>query len=319
MLSTRRSFLGSAGAAVAAAALGYAPARADDTVVRIGALTIDTTAEVWYAQELGYFKDAGLNVTITPFPNGAAAAAALAGGAVDVSITDAVSMASAHAHGIPISYVAPAGVHTPVQPAYAVIVLAGSPIKTAKDFTGKTVAVNGIKNILQVPFEAWVDNNGGDARSIKFIELPFPAMAPAIESGQIDAASVSEPFITSAVSTGKFRAIAQTTNGLAPRFAFSGWCVRNEWAAAHPELVRKFVAVMSQTAKWANVDHPDSAQILIKISKMPPDLANRLIRAYYGERLEASLFQPVIDGAAKYGVIPKSFPAVEIFNPAALR
>jgi hypothetical protein len=51
---------------------------------------------------------------------------------------------------------------------------------------------------------------------------------------------------------------------------------------------------------------------------MPPDLANKLIRAYYGEHLDASLFQPVIDATAKYGVIPKPFPAVEIFNPAAL-
>jgi NitT/TauT family transport system substrate-binding protein len=314
---TRPQFLSSA----AATALLLAPlarARADEPVVRIGALTIDTTAEVWYAQDLGYFKKEGLNVEITPFPNGAAASAALAGGAVDISITDAVSMASAHAHGIPISYVAPAGVHTVTQPAYAVIVPVNSPIVTAKDFAGKTIAVNGIKNILQIPLEAWIENNGGNPRAVRFIELPFPSMVPAIESGQIDGASVSEPFITSAVSTGKFRAISQTVKGLAPRFAFSGWSVSNDWAARHPDQVKKFVAVMYETARWANVSHPESAQILVRVSKMPPDLANKLIRAYYGEHLDASLFQPVIDATAKYGVIPKPFPAVEIFNPAAL-
>ncbi len=40
-------------------------------------------------------------------------------------------------------------------------------------------------------------------------------------------------------------------------------------------------------------------------------------RAYYGERLEPGLLQPVFDATAKYGVIPKAFPAAEIIDPSA--
>jgi hypothetical protein len=42
-------------------------------------------------------------------------------------------------------------------------------------------------------------------------------------------------------------------------------------------------------------------------------------RAYYGERLDPALLQPVIDATAKYGVVAKAFPAAEIIDADALR
>ncbi|HXF33771.1 MAG TPA: ABC transporter substrate-binding protein [Candidatus Acidoferrales bacterium] len=320
MKTHRSTFLGSVLATTAAYALApYSPACAADDVVRIGALAIDLSLEPFYAQQMGFFKKAGLAAEITPFSSGSAAAAALIGGTIDVAITDTITIASAHARGVPISYIAPGGEQTSSEPTYTVIVAKNSPIETAKDFSGKTVAVNGIKNILQIPFEAWVDNNGGDSKSIKFIELPFPSMAPAIEAGQIDAASVVEPFFTIPMSTGKVREIPQTQKGLAPAFALGGWSVTNDWAAKHGDVVKKFVAVMIETARWANANHAESAQILASVSKMSPELANKVTRCRYSERLEAARFQPVIDATAKYGVIGKSFPAREIFSGAALR
>lgn len=305
---------------LAAAAAPFAVpalASAQENALRVGSIPIDPTAEPFYAEAQGFFKKAGLDVSITRFTNGGAAASALVGGAIDVSIADAVSMASAHARNVPISYVAPATVHTPTHPAYALIVPTGSPIRTAKDLTGKTISVNGLKNIVHIPLMAWIDNNGGNAAAVKFIELPFPAVPGALEDNKIDAASVSEPFITGPVSTGKFRMIALTEHGIAPVFAFSGWTVTNDWSARHPDAVKRFVSAMAETAKWANANRQKSGEILVEASKMPAEIASKMIRVEYGERLEASLFQPVFDAAAKYGVIPKTFPAREVFNPLA--
>jgi len=315
MLTSRGRFVRSiAAAGVAGTIVPAGAARADDlTTVRVGALPIDNGAEPFYGVDMGFFKKAGLDVAVTTFPSGGAAAAALAGGAIDVGITDAVSMASAHSHGIPISYVFPATIQTVSAPAYAVLIGANAALHTGKDFEGKTVAVNGLKNILQIPFMAWVANTGGDPSTIKFIEVPFAAMAGAIESGTIDAASISEPFITNAMATGKFRVIPQTEKGLAPQFAFSGWTVQNDWAARNPELVKKFVSAMQATATWANMNHEITAQILVKNSKMSPEIISKLARSRYGEKLLVSDFQPVYDAAARFGVIPKSFPASETF------
>jgi NitT/TauT family transport system substrate-binding protein len=314
----RRRFLAASSAIASALVFPRRPARADDTV-RIGTLTIDNTAEVFYAQELGMFAKAGLTVDIQIFQSGSASAAALAGGAIDLGIADSVAMAAAHARGVPLTYIAPATIYTKANPSYVLMVPANSPIKTAKDFNGKTLAVNGIKNILQIPTEAWLDNNGGDSKSVKFVELPFPAMGPAMIAGTIAGASVSEPFVTNFLDGGKIRAISVADKNVAPEFMFSGWTTTADWASKHPDAVRKLVAVFADAAKWGNANHAQSAQILVKASKMPAEVANKMVRAYYGERLDVALLQPVIDACAKYGTIPKPFPAAEVFSSVALR
>jgi NitT/TauT family transport system substrate-binding protein len=303
---------------VAAAWAPARAARADDTL-RLGALLLDNTAEVFYARELGMFKRAGLDVEITTFPSGGAAASALVGGAVDISIGDVLTVAEAHSRNVPLSYLAPATVYTRAFPAYALLVAADSPIRTARDFNGKTVATNALKNILQIPTEAWIDNNGGDAKSVKFIEVPFPTMAPAILDGRVDAASISEPFITDALNSGKFRMISVSERNVAPEFMFSGWTTTTGYAAAHPDVIKKFVAVMLESARWGNANRPQSAQILVGINKMPVEVATKMMRSYYGEKLSAPLLQPVVDAAAKYGAIAASFPASEIISPYALK
>jgi NitT/TauT family transport system substrate-binding protein len=294
------------------------PAVAQDATLTIGTIPIDPTAEVYYAEAQGFFKKAGLNVTITPFASGGAIAAAVVGGAVNIGLADSVSMTSAHARGVPLTYLAPAGVYKKGAETYVIAVPEASPIKTAKDFAGKTIAVNGLKNINEIPTDAWIDNNGGDSKSTKFIEMPYPAMLPALDSGSIDGAAIVEPFMTFAQAKGKYRLISLTEKNIAPAFAVAGWTTTKEWAAAHPDLVKKFVAVMNETAKWANANHPATALILASVAKMSPDVTTKMERAYYGERLDPALLQPVIDATAKYGVIPKSFPASEIIDANSL-
>ena len=317
-MTFRRATFLSAAAAGAVTFFPPRPARSDDAV-RIGTLTIDNTAEVFYAQELGMFAKAGVNADVQIFQSGPASAAALVGGAIDLGIADSVSMASAHARGLPLAYIAPATIFTPAFPAYVLMVPSNSPIKSAKDFNGKTLAVNAIKDILQIPTQAWIDNNGGESKSVKFVEVPFPAMGPAMINGTIDGASVSEPFITNFLDTGKLRAISVAEKNVAPEFMFSGWTTTSGWAQKHPDAVKKLVAVFAEAARWGNANHSQSAQILVKVSKMPAAVANKMTRSHYGERLDAALLQPVIDAAAKYGTIPRTFSATEVFSPGALR
>jgi hypothetical protein len=45
---------------------------------------------------------------------------------------------------------------------------------------------------------------------------------------------------------------------------------------------------------------------------MNPDIAAKMYRAVYPERLDASAIQPVIDVTAKYGALPATFPATDM-------
>jgi NitT/TauT family transport system substrate-binding protein len=287
-------------------------ARADGETIRVATLPIDATAAVYYADQIGYFKRAGVDVEISTFTNGAASGAALAGGAADVGLIDVVSMAAAHSHGVPLVFLAPGAVYTKDAQTYVLLVPQTSPIKTAKDFAGKTIAVNGIKNINQIPTEAWIDNSGGDSTSVKFVEMPYPAMPAALDEARVDAAAETEPVI--ALTNGKYRIISVADNTIAPAFMVAGFAANTAWVKAHPDLAAKFSTALLQANKWANANRAASATILARVSHLSPDVTGRMIRAYYGERLDAAQIQPVIDATAKYGVIPRPFPASDIIN-----
>ena len=66
-----------------------------------------------------------------------------------------------------------------------VIVPKNSPIKSGKEVTGKTFAVDQIGGLPYASCRAWVDATGGDSKAVKFIELAFSEMMPAIQSGRL--------------------------------------------------------------------------------------------------------------------------------------
>lgn len=266
--------------------------------------------EIFYGVDGGFFKQAGLDVQIEMLPNGGAVAAALAAGAVDIGLSDVMSMVNAHAHGLPFVYLAPGLQNSVTAPTFAVVVAAESPIREPKDLHG-VMAVSGLNNIAQVATAAWIDRNGGDSKSVKFIEMPFPAMLPALAAGTIQASSANEPWLTAAADHGD-RVLIEDKNPIAPVFLLGGWATTRDWIQKNGAAATRFVAAMREIARWSNAHHDDSAPILAKYAKIPLATIAHMRRGDFAERFDPALIQPVIDAAAKYGIIATPFRASEI-------
>jgi len=299
--------------AVAGLLLTCAPqmSAADDLpTIHIGTTPIDAGAEPYYAQAMGFFKAAGINVDIQAMANGSVLSAGVASGALDIGQSNVVSISSAHERGIPFVLVAPASLYTSKQPQSALMVASTSTVHTAKDLNGKTIAVNGLQTISQLGPQAWIDQNGGTLSSVKFIEMPFPAMEDALTSGRVDAALISEPVLSDARARGNLRLLNNVYDSIGSDFLIGAWFTTTTWAKAHPDLVRKYVAVMQQTARWANTHHAESAKILQTATQTP--VTPTTMRVIFGEKLEAAPIQRLIDACAKYGVLKARFPATDI-------
>ena len=199
------------------------------------------------------------------------------------------------------------------------MVPADSPARTAKDLNGKIVAVNGIKNITQLATMAWSDQNGGNAKSLNFVEMGFPEMPAALAAHRVDAAFVSEPIVSSALRSGVARNIGTPYDAIAPEFTISVWFVAGSWSKANPALVRRLSAVFRQTSAWANGHDAESAQILSGITKLPLAVVGGMTRSRFDETITARHLQPIIDIGARYGLLAKSFPAADLIDPNAVQ
>src|SRR5277367_4525506 len=102
--------------------------------LRIAATANDTYASAYFAQDMGFFTKAGLNVDLQTMNNGAAITAALSAGSMDIGVATPVILANAYLHGIPIVIVAAGAISLAGVVSVALCTPSNSPLKTPKDF-----------------------------------------------------------------------------------------------------------------------------------------------------------------------------------------
>ena len=279
-------------------------------VIHVAYIAVDDEAEAMYAKDAGFFAKAGLNVELQPMENAGAIASAVAGGSIDIGFLPAIVLAIAHSKNVPLAAIAPGSEFTAKGPITSLFVAPASPIRKASDLNGKTVAVPGLGSIAEYGARTWIDKNGGDATTVKFLEVPFPIMPDALNGGRVDAAMITEPFLTVAKKTERLLAPTPFLS-IAPDFAFGDWVTTPQWAKDHADIVTRFGAAMRETAAWANKNQSASGVILQKYTKIDPALLATMSRSQYAERFSTATLQPIVDLAAKYRAFP-SYPAAEL-------
>lgn len=287
-------------------ALAQAPAK-----LRVAVIPLENSAQAFYAKEMGFFAKEGLDVELTSIQSGSAVASAVAGGAVDIGFASLVPLAVAHAKNVPFVLVAAGAMWTQAARNSALFVAGNSTIRTGKDLNGKTLACAGLGTLTEYATRAWIDQHGGDATTVKFLEMGYSSMPAALAAGRVDAALVNEPYLGAVKKDS--RLLGYPFDAVAKEYLIGGWFSTAQWAKEHPDLVRRFAAAMRDAAQWANQKQNDarSAEILERYTKIDPSVVANMVRVRFGERLTPALVQPQIDIAAKYGSFAR-FPASEI-------
>ncbi len=311
---SRRRFLSALGYGILALGVIASAARAQGLpVVRVGTLAIDEGAQVFYAKDQQFFSRAGIDVDIRPMPNGPGIAAAAAAGDIDVGFSNLFALAVAFARGAQLRLIAPGQLFFAGGQSLSIIVRTDSPYHTGKDLNGKKIGVRAFDSLVGVGARAWIDQHGGDSKTIQLVQLPGELHAQALEQGQVDAVSASLTDVP-VPKNGTKRIIGYPTDAIAPRFIGSGWYARVDWIEAHRDVARRYAEAIVQAGQWANAHQTESGPILMKYTHLTPEglAASREHRVRYGEVLDPALIDPLIAVAARYNVIPRAFPAREL-------
>ncbi len=133
------------------------------------------------AQELGLFKDAGLEVELIPPADPSMVPRAVASGQADVGVHYQPNLYLDHAAGVPLVRFGTL-VETPLN---TLTVLADGPIKEIGDLAGKRVgySVSGFEDAM---LSRMLEAAGVERNSIELINVNF-ALSPALIGGRVDA------------------------------------------------------------------------------------------------------------------------------------
>lgn len=229
------------------------------TEVTIGLLPISAVAPVYMGMEQGFFADEGIRLNIEIAQGGAAIVPAVVSGDYEFGFSNPISLFQAAVKGLPVQIIANAnsGSQTddPEQINSMVFVGDDSPIRSAEDLEGSTIAVNTLQNLGEVTISAALEGHDVDPSSVRWLEVPFPDMLVALDAGRVDAIWLVEPFTTQARQAGA-RPVLQPYYETQPGMTASVYFASRALAEQDPELVDGFVRAMKRSNTFA-ADNPE--------------------------------------------------------------
>jgi NitT/TauT family transport system substrate-binding protein len=274
--------------------------------VNVGVIAIVDVAPIYLGKEKGFFTKRNIDLTLTTAQGGAAIVPAVVSGQYQFGFSNVVSLLLASSNGLPLKMVCNgvASTGTAGTDYGAVMVKKDSPIKTAADLVGRKVAVNTLKNIGDTTTRAAVRKAGGDPTKVNFVEMPFPNMEAALQSGQVDAIFVVEPFLTAVLATGGrvlSSVYAETTQNLTVAVYFAS----KQLIASNPDLVKRFADAMKESLAYADAHGDEVRSVLGTYTQIKADQAAKLILPKWPPDVNKASVQTLADLAKGDGVLTK--------------
>ena len=254
------------------------PALAQDAVsLRLNWQILGFHSAFYLGVERGYYREAGINLTINEGRGGGVTAQAIGAKSDQFGIVDGGTTIVSAVRGIPIRTVMTlmnGGI-------FAIVARADANIRTAKDIEGKTIAVTAGDALSQL-WPAVVKVNKLDASKIRLVNVdPAGKIIATLEKrtdallGSIDAQSFQ--LEAKGVKTSML-----TYDELGVNLVGLTVVAHEDLIRANPDLIRRFVRATRKTFEVARAEPMAAVQAAIKVK---PELDANSLR----QQLEASL------------------------------
>jgi NitT/TauT family transport system substrate-binding protein len=275
--------------------------------VRVAALPITETAALWGGIAAGVFEKHGLKVEVLPAQGGAQAIPALINGDIDFAVGQPFGAFRADLQDLGVAIVGNyASSYADGDDINAVVASAKSGITRPAQLAGRKVAVNSLGAAGDVTIMAAVEKDGGDPSTIKFVEVAFPDAPAQLQSGNIDAAWVPEPFVTQLRSRGDAFVVAPY-QAVVPGLATLTVLATTKSKDSDSALVADFSAAMKETLQWAKdpANEPKVRQAIKDNLELPDAVADSVRLPAFGWEIDRTSLETLATLAEKYRVLDK--------------
>ena len=277
------------------------------TSVKVDVIPVIDVAPLYLGYEKGIFAKHGIKLKLNVVQTGAAAAAAVISGEDQFGFAAPVPEIQAQAQGLPLVVVANA-ISQGKGLDQAIVAKAGSSMSSAKDLNGKIVAVNALRAVNELVVRAVVDKQGGDAKSLKFIALPYPDMQSALASGRIDAAYLIEPFLSAGVAAGDKVVIANPQEAwVGPQTTYSSYFAKASYINDNPTVVKNFVAAVNEANTYADAHPNEVRSIIATYTNISASITSKIQIGNYATGLDTHTYTVMSQEMVNLGWI-KSYP-----------
>jgi NitT/TauT family transport system substrate-binding protein len=203
----------------------------------------------------GLFQQHGVKVTVKPYQSISAELQALTSGQAQIAVGDYTNFFYAQASGhVSLRLIADA--YDAAASSVAILALPHSHITTPQDLAGRSVATPPVQNIPYSPAVPYniqtlaadevLQNDGVSPSSVTWTPTQGPNMLSALQSSQVQAILVSEPYILQAEEQLGAVEVVDASSGVTSALPLSGYFSLASYAGANPSAVQAFQAALDQ-------------------------------------------------------------------------
>lgn len=209
--------------------------------VRLGRVTSGATASALDAAvRLGKFEEAGINLEITDFSNGADGIAALIGGSLDLFNGSYEHVLRQRENGLDVKAFALLN----NRQSYKVMVRSDSALQTLEELRGAKIGVTKVGSLSDTTLRKILREVGVDPeRDVEIVNAGTGATAvAALESGNVEAAMIGGTTVAQLVNGGDYRVMYD------PNFETAGLVLlgTTKWAEANGDALKTYLAVFQK-------------------------------------------------------------------------
>jgi NitT/TauT family transport system substrate-binding protein len=284
---------------------------AGPTTITVGTLPIANAAPMYLGMEKGFFEEENLTIEPQVGEGGAALIPALISGDAQFAFVGVIPAITAVAQDVPIKIVTSSddAAATEDEDWQTLVVPQGSPIKGVEDLPGQTIAVNALRGLAEVVISRSLEKQGVDYERVKLLEVPFPEMPAALEQKRVDAALLTEPFLSAVLAQGGTQIDAPSVETV-PSFPNGVYVSTEQYIAENADVVDRFARAMNRSLEYAQANPEEVRRIVPEYTQTPPEAAAEMRLPQFDAELDQKGIELEAELTAKYGIVDEA-PAYE--------
>jgi NitT/TauT family transport system substrate-binding protein len=270
---------------------GSADGALEKTELTVGVLPLADYAAVYWADEFGFFEEAGLDVTLKPISGGPVGIQTTVAGEIDCSFANTIATTVAQSSGVPVEMVVLSSALG--DESNIIVVREDSPVQSLEDLDGATIGVNTTNNIGDVAFYNLVEASGLDIE-VQFVEVPFGEMIAGVQGGSLDATHTPEPFRSAALAAG-LREVVDLTEDPNDDMPAAAFVCSTQFVEQNPNTTAAFAQALYAAGEDLANSEAELRSWLPNVAGVSEEVAQSMKLPTYFSQPEIEALQGLID------------------------